>query len=146
MCLPVKPYKVEREWKSHGLSCAVVMNREAGNRCGYVRVPPGHPAFGKNYDDVDVNVHGGLTFAQLEPCDEHEDGQGYWLGFDCAHFMDAAHDMSIPESELSPEAKRWREMTKILSEDNRHYWTQPEVEAECEQLAEQLAAMGTTKI
>ena len=88
MCLPVKPYKVEREWKTFGLSCAVVQNREAGNRCGYVRVPPGHPAWGKHYDDVDVDVHGGLTFARPEPCMEHEDGQGYWLGFDCAHSRD----------------------------------------------------------
>jgi hypothetical protein len=37
MCLPVNPYKIEREWKAFGLSCAVVLAREASHRCGYVR-------------------------------------------------------------------------------------------------------------
>src|SRR5258708_4716544 len=92
MCLPVKPYKIEREWKHAGLSCAVVLAREAAHRCGYVRVPPGHPMFGKGYDDPDVDVHGGLTFAELEPCKEHEGGQGWWFGFDCHHFNDMGYD------------------------------------------------------
>lgn len=29
---------------------------------GYVAVPPEHPYHGKNYDDVPVEIHGGLTF------------------------------------------------------------------------------------
>ena len=31
--------------------------------CGYVGVGPGHPSHGVHYDNVDVSVHGGLTFA-----------------------------------------------------------------------------------
>src|SRR6516164_5088182 len=91
MCLPVKPFAVEREWPHMGLLCAVVMAREGGHRCGYVRVGPVHPDHGKKYDDVDVDVHGGLTFGEIEPC-AHEDGQGFWFGFDCAHCDDAAFD------------------------------------------------------
>jgi hypothetical protein len=149
MCLPVHPYKVEREWKYKGLSCAVVQAREAGNRCGYVRVPPGHPAFQQDYDSVDVNVHGGLTFADLEPCTEHADGQGWWLGFDCAHFQDAMYDPNVtPESICDPETRKCLKIHReIVAKYYRslgieHYWTEAEVVAETEYLAEQLAEMS----
>lgn len=63
-------------------------------------VPAEHPAHGKDYNDVAVDVHGGLTFGN--GCDESaEEGHGichipepgrpdnvWWLGFDCAHYMD----------------------------------------------------------
>lgn len=56
--------------------------------CGYVSLPPGHPWHGKDYDDIPVSVHGGLTYA--EPADESvaRDAapRGWWvIGFDCAH-------------------------------------------------------------
>ncbi|MBO0887470.1 hypothetical protein J2P12_00055 [Candidatus Bathyarchaeota archaeon] len=143
MCLPVKPYKVEREWKAFGFACAVVMGREAGSRCGYVRVPPSHPAHGKNYDDVDVSVHGGLTFAELEPCVEHEDGQGWWLGFDCAHSGDAMYDPSVkPEDVKDEKARAVLEIhRRYHSPETEHYWSESEAVAEAERLAEQLAVM-----
>jgi hypothetical protein len=50
--------------------------------CGYVHVPPGHPDCGKFYDDVPVEVHGGLTFV-LRALD-----LGMWFGFDCNHLDD----------------------------------------------------------
>lgn len=143
MCLPVTPYRVEREWTHAGLACAVTQAEEGRHRCGYVRVPPTHPAFGKGYDLLDVSVHGGLTFAQREPCSEHQDGQGWWFGFDCAHagdaMLDPSHVSTNPEFLAlkrifgeNPGFMRWKD----------HYWTQEEVEQECNDLAEQLAAMG----
>jgi hypothetical protein len=45
-----------------GLDCLIVRNR-VGALCGYVGVPDSHPWHGKGYHDVDVRVHGGLTFA-----------------------------------------------------------------------------------
>jgi len=33
--------------------------------CGYVGVPPSHPVYQKEYNDIDVAVHGGLTFSHL---------------------------------------------------------------------------------
>jgi len=148
MCLPVEPFKIERQWEHAGLTCAVVLACEAGHRCGYVRVPPGHPAFGKEYDAIDVEVHGGLTFAELEPCKNHPEGQGYWLGFDTAHCGDAYHDpaASPDDLSLSEETRRtlavYREIKKKYPTRGRadHYWTQSETERETEKLAEQLAA------
>lgn len=137
MCLPVKPYKVEREWEHAGLKCAVVLSREGGHRCGYVRVPPTHPMHGKGYDTPEVNVHGGLTFAQIEPC-AHEDGTGWWFGFDCAHSGDASYDPdNLPEHEVKFRAK-YPEFRNTYCDE--HYWRQSEVERETEYLAEQLAA------
>lgn len=31
--------------------------------CGYITVPEGHPCAGLFYDDVDVKIHGGLTYS-----------------------------------------------------------------------------------
>jgi len=75
---PIQEHVVKL-WKAHGFPCAVCRGMVA--LCGYVQVPKGHPAYGKWYDDVDVDVHGGLTFAQRTK-------DGHWLGFDCGHFGD----------------------------------------------------------
>jgi len=45
--------------------------------CGYIYLPESHPDYGKTYHDLDVYVHGGLTFS--------ENGR---FGFDCAHAGD----------------------------------------------------------
>ena len=31
---------------------------------GYVLLPPNHPFYNKNYDNINVDIHGGLTFGQ----------------------------------------------------------------------------------
>lgn len=90
-----EPDKVQFVDEETGLPCLIVRN-QLGALCGYVGVDSSHAAFERNYDEVDVNVHGGLTFSDF--CspgnDEHgichivEDGENdrvWWLGFDCAH-------------------------------------------------------------
>jgi hypothetical protein len=42
--------KIERDWRYKGYDCQVLMT-PMGHRCGYVRVPPGHPWWLKDYDD-----------------------------------------------------------------------------------------------
>lgn len=127
MCLPLKPFKLEKEWIHNGLKCAVVQAREHGHRCGYVRLPPTHPQYQEHYDNFDVSVHGGLTFSDIEPCIE-EDGTGWWIGFDCAHSGDAMYDPNnIPEHK------------QLHNFPQDHYWTHDEVVSETEQLAMQLA-------
>lgn len=69
----------------------VVLGHSTGHRCGYVRIPSGHPWYGKNYDEIQVYVHGGLTYSgfknELLP-------SGYWVGFDCRHLNDSI-DLSL---------------------------------------------------
>lgn len=54
----------KKQWTdpATGLPCLIVRN-PGGALCGYVGVSAGHPAFEKNWDAVNVDVHGGLTFA-----------------------------------------------------------------------------------
>jgi len=72
------------EWTHAGLPCLALRNHH-GNWCGYAAVPPGHPRHGHDYDDgdVDVSVHGGLTYASA-------------CGFDCCHCGDFSPGMSEP--------------------------------------------------
>lgn len=54
----------KKQWrdKATDLPCLIVRG-PSGGLCGYVGVSPSHPLHGKDYDAVDVDVHGGLTFA-----------------------------------------------------------------------------------
>jgi hypothetical protein len=52
-----------------------------GYLCGYVQVPTEHPYFGKDYDDMDIECHGDLTYSEGE-------GEVWLIGFDCAHSGD----------------------------------------------------------
>lgn len=86
---------------------------ECGWGNGYVLIPKGHKFYGLEYDDIDVNVHGGLTYSGIylgwiekyeEDGNDYEldinlkkkiDKNGYeflmdyWvLGFDTAHYGD----------------------------------------------------------
>lgn len=119
------------QWQhSSGLHCIAHRNR-FGAWCGYVGVPPSHPMHGKDYDSVDADVHGGLTYSA--PCDgghichvapEGEPDEVWWFGFDCAHSGD-----SCP-SYLS---------YGFPSFANGTYRTLGYVQNETNQLAEQLA-------
>lgn len=54
----------KKQWRDEatGLPCLIVRNG-SGALCGYVGVPRNHVYYGSDYDKVDVEVHGGLTFA-----------------------------------------------------------------------------------
>lgn len=90
------------EWRdpATGLPCLAKRNH-LGNWCGYVAVPPGHPWHGVNRDELDVSIHGGLTYADrcnVEAGICHVPAPGepddvYWLGFDCAHMLDVVPRM-----------------------------------------------------
>jgi hypothetical protein len=137
MCLPVKPFKITREWVHAGLLCNVTQAREGSYLCGYVRVPPTHPWHG--LDAIPAYAHGGVNFAAPEPC-AHEDGEGWWFGFDCAHAGDLRFDPNTDPGQLTDEARFEKELYSRLRFLNEgHYWTQAEVEAETAELAEQIA-------
>jgi hypothetical protein len=85
----------------------------SGALCGYVGVGPDHPWHGLHYDNVDAEVHGGLTYAN--PCEEEAtEGDGlchvpepgrahdmWWLGFDCAHAFDFMPKMRMDELKMA---------------------------------------------
>lgn len=129
------PWQTEPDrkvWKdpATGLVCLANRHGSKGHFCGYVAVLPGHPAYGKYCDSIDVNVHGGLNYANAcsgEICHVPEPGEPdnvWWLGFDCAHCFD-----------LSPGSSYRNEF------GDEHYRDLGYVEQQCAQLAVQLAGM-----
>jgi len=123
------------EWEHNGLPC---ITHRGGNGawCGYVGVPPTHPLHGKRYGEVDLEVHGGLTYSDAchgHICHTPKPGEGddvWWFGFDCAHAFDLCPTI---------DAKMRDYIFHGIPEG--HYWTLEEVRAEVNQLADQLAAL-----
>jgi hypothetical protein len=81
---------IEHIWFTESGYRAMVLFNETGHRCGYVEIPRSHPCFEKEHSDVDVNVHGGLTFSAYSNVLPYASPEGFWvLGFDCIHYGDA---------------------------------------------------------
>ena len=128
-----EPDKVQWPDAETGLPCLAVRG-PGGNWCGYVGLAEGHALYGKHYDDVDVRVHGGLTFADAcHPgateatgiCHVPSKGEPdhiWWLGFDCAHLGD-----------VSPAYQPWR-----YSGYDEWYKNLSYVQRQCAFLAKQL--------
>ena len=84
MDLPIKLMRGLQHWS--------VTERGWGN--GYVRIVEGHPFYGMDYMDIPVNVHGGLTFGN-HIMDNDKWPDGYWVGFDTAHYGDNSDTWTI---------------------------------------------------
>lgn len=77
-----------KDFNAHGFRCALRRGpKSLGHWCGYVGIPETHRVFGLDYDNVPVEVHGGLTYAGDRCPGEKPDGL-WWVGFDCAHLGD----------------------------------------------------------
>ena len=127
----------KKQWMDErtGYACLIHRSPASGGLCGYVGVPERHTDFGKGYDDVDVSVHGGLTFAgscskvenpSFGICHLVEPGESdrvWWLGFDTAHCYD-----------YSPAMNKYG----IHHESSEKYRELAYVEAEIKDLANQL--------
>jgi hypothetical protein len=136
----------KKQWQDTDteLPCLAVRHPRSGHWCGYVGVPNGHPAYGKDYDDVDVEVWWGLTFA--DKCQEVEnecagichkapagEDDVWWLGFDCAHYNDHS-----PEDVVR---SRDSEYPFTIS-DTSSYKALRFVEEQCKRLAKQLKSIA----
>lgn len=102
----------------------VIRRGPLGGLCGYVGLPKGHPAYGEDYDNIDVVVHGGLTYS-----DEDTKDSLYWVGFDCAHMNDLVpglaammsnsggtyRDMEYVKGEVISLAKQLKDMVKLIA-------------------------------
>lgn len=105
----------------------LVLQMPMGHLCGYVKVPKGHPCYGKDYDLVDVDCHGGVTYARMHGNGKQQGqldkyfSKGFWIGFDYAHAGD------------------WSFYLRDEFNDKHNKLTQPfEVEEECKRVIDQL--------
>lgn len=74
-----------------GFECrAVRLNTEwAGFINGYIRIPEGHPWYGRTADGLGgVSVHGGVTYSENGLHTPNGTHTGWWIGFDTAHWKD----------------------------------------------------------
>lgn len=110
-----EPSKMQWVDRATGMPCLIVRNH-LGALCGYAGVSPGHPLHGKHHDAPDIEVHGGLTYAdRCQPTTDEAQGichvpepgtphDVWWFGFDCSHLGDVVPGMitllSFGRSEL----------------------------------------------
>lgn len=113
--------KVLKEWEAYGLRCKVLVG-PVGSLNGYVAVPKSHQAWGADYDNLDIDVHGGITFGQQGNATLWNDPDLYWFGFDTAHAGDWVNYSDRPTD---------------------HRWTLSEVVNETENMAKQFSEMKT---
>jgi hypothetical protein len=116
------------EWRQHGFPCLIVRNR-MGFWCGYVAVGQEHPCYGQGYRNVNVDVHGDLTYAGRcagHICHVPQSGESedvWWLGFDCGHAFDLEpmSEMLLRNSGFQrelPTQDIYRDMHYVTAETN----------------------------
>lgn len=96
------------EWvdEATGYKCTIWRHPTHGSLNGYVAIPKGHVKHGKHYDAVEVEVHGGLTYAELDK------ETGEWvLGFDCNHYGDFSPKLAMTIMEFSSREDIERELS-----------------------------------
>ena len=83
-------------WEYKGIKCRAIRlafpegpkHFFGGYLCGYVQIPKNHPWNYSEWDEIDCEVHGGITYKDEEP------GGFVWIGFDCAHSHDVVPSMA----------------------------------------------------
>lgn len=79
---------VEKAFTYKGYQCYIVF-LPSGWRCGYVGIPPVKT---KNHEFIEygaLQCHGGITYNEdICPIPGVSASGFWWIGFDCAHYMD----------------------------------------------------------
>lgn len=138
--MTTKPWETEpnyEEFWHNGVMCAVIRGPSSA-LCGYVSVSEGHPLFGADYGIPDVDVHGGLTYAEKTlPTADREATADFdpvwWFGFDCAHAWDFVPRMDDPDTDFNRRHPEFRTLAL-----NKTYRDFAYVKAETMRLADQL--------
>lgn len=58
-----------------------IKNVRGSHPTAYIKLKKSHPFYEMSYDDIDIGVHGCLTYSEMED-------DGYWIGWDYAHCDD----------------------------------------------------------
>ena len=83
----------------------------------YVEIPKVHKYFGKDYDDIDIDVHGGLTYSDdyLYISEDKKIKNSWFLGWDYAHAYDYCGFYPLDTDFLNEHTKKWT--TEEMIED-----------------------------
>jgi hypothetical protein len=145
LMFPHRPWETEPDhaaWTDEkmGMRCRIRRNPITLTLCGYVGVPTGNLLWGLSdksddaselinaencWRELDMSVHGGLTYAQ-----EDDDGW-WWFGFDTAHHDDFSPGLAMQMIQLKPEHR----IADLIQEyDPENYKTWEFVDAEIREL------------
>lgn len=86
---------IEERFIYKGYPC-VVLFQPMAYRTGYVGLPKTSRYYGKNFNDIPVDCHGGLTYGRSYLFGQ-DDEDTWWIGFDCAHYGDGYDDKTAKE-------------------------------------------------
>lgn len=98
--------------------------------CGYVILPAGHSLIRDHYENIPLEVHGGLTYGK------HHEDKSMTIGFDCAHLGDkkpSYNNQLVKEIILDPIL-----CSIILEEREGTYKTIEFVQRECRKMVDQI--------
>lgn len=87
----------------------------------YIEIPKGHKLYQKDYDDIYINVHGGLTYSDDSLMGVKS--ENWFIGWDYAHYDDYAGF--------------YGDMTEFFK-NNLRKWTTEEIIEECKNGIEQI--------
>jgi len=75
----------------------------------YIEIPINHKLFFNHYDNIDIDVHGGLTYSKsyLWIDDEIELKDSWFIGWDYAHFGDYLGYEEMYPVEIQTNGKKW---------------------------------------
>lgn len=77
--------------------------------CAYVMIPQNNKYFERGYEEIDVNVHGGLTYSNkyLPFETKKSDNKAWYIGWDYAHYGDYnGFEEKVPK-EFRVGGKKW---------------------------------------
>lgn len=133
---------IESIFHYKGYPCAVLL-QPMGHRCGYVGIDSSHPLYKKDYNIIDIDCHGGITYSgdclpQIGLKITYNMEDIWWIGFDCAHADDANdYDAALKifkDKETIENLEFMKEVDKKLGKVR----TQEYVKQECRNIVDQL--------
>lgn len=89
--------------------------------CAYIMIPQSNKYFKKDFEEIDIDVHGGLTYSNkyLPFESEKDDNKAWYIGWDYAHYGDyMGYEEKVPK-DFRIGGKKWtteeikREVRKV---------------------------------
>lgn len=127
----------------------IVTMTDYGHRCGYVAIPNNHTyATTYDYNELDIECHGGLTFMSDEHPLKSSLGIGCnekWVGFDCGHCNDAVDTELVKKyfgQSVYTKRKSYFEFLPFEHQEIRDF---DYVENECKSIIDQLIQVSMQK-
>ena len=103
------------------ISCSIHRN-DVFALCGYITLTKDNSLYGVEYDDINIQAHGGINYCRY-------DGNENWvIGFDCAHHGDLTPYFLLNEDSIFGLRGIYRDMQYVKSE--------------CESMAEQASVFS----